>query len=102
MTIILYFIPYLYMFAVLPALRIKAAGNNEGVSLIPGGVVGISLCSALGFGATLLSVILALLPPEGTENPQMFMLKVGGGCLLFIAFGLMFYFRNRRAAEQPA
>ena len=55
-----------------------------------------------GFGATLLSVILALLPPEGSENPQMFVLKVGGGCLLFIAFGLMFYFLNRRTAEQPA
>ena len=102
MTIILYFIPYLYMFAVLPALRIKAAGNNAGVSLIPGGIVGISLCSALGFGATLLSVILALLPPEGTTNPQMFVLKVAGGCLLFIVVGLMFYYRNRRTAEQLA
>jgi amino acid transporter len=39
MAIILYFIPFLYMFAALPALRVKAAGNNAGVSLVPGGTV---------------------------------------------------------------
>ncbi len=102
MAIILYFIPFLYMFAALPMLRIKAAGNNEGVSLIPGGIVGISLCSVLGFSATLLSVVLALIPPEGTANPQMFVLKVGGGCLLFVAAGLVFYYRNRRSTDNLA
>ena len=76
-------------------LRRKAAGNNEGVSLVPGGTIGIVLCSVLGFSATLLSVVLAMIPPEGTANPQMFVLKVGGGCLLFVAAGLIFYFRNR-------
>jgi amino acid transporter len=94
MTIILYFIPFLYMFAALPVLRIKAAGNNAGISLVPGGIAGVFLCSALGFGATLLSVILALMPPEGSSDPQMFVLKVGGGCLLFVAAGLIFYYRS--------
>jgi len=100
MTIILYFIPFLYMFAALPVLRIKAAGNNDGVSLVPGGSAGVWLCSALGFGATLLSVVLAILPPAGTSNPQMFVIKVGGGCLLFVAAGLLFYYRNR--GQSPA
>jgi amino acid transporter len=94
MTIILYFIPFLYMFAALPALRIKAAGNNAGVSLVPGGTFGLFLCSTLGFAATLLSVILAMLPPAGSSDPLMFVLKVGGGCLLFIAAGLIFYYRS--------
>lgn len=102
MAIILYFIPFLYMFAALPMLRIKSAGNNEGVSLIPGGIIGVSLCSVLGFSATLLSVVLAMIPPDGTANPQMFILKVGGGCLLFIAVGLIFYFRNRGSREYRA
>jgi hypothetical protein len=69
---------------------------------VPGGIVGIYLCSVLGFGATLLSVVLALIPPEGTANPQMFVLKVGGGCLLFITAGLIFYYRNRRSMENRA
>jgi amino acid transporter len=101
MSIILYFIPFLYMFAALPALRRKAAGNNEGISLVPGGIVGLWLCSALGFGATLLSVVLAVIPPEGSGNPQMFVLKVGGGCLLFVAAGLIFYYRNRSPGRAP-
>ena len=96
MTIILYFIPFLYMFAALPVLRIRAAGNDAGVSLVPGGKAGMWTCSVLGFGATLLSVVLALLPPAGSTDPQLFLLKVGGGCVLFIAAGLVFYFRHRR------
>jgi hypothetical protein len=43
----------------------------------------------------LLSVVLAILPPAGSSDPQMFVLKVGGGCLLFVAAGLIFYYRNR-------
>ncbi len=99
MSIILYFIPFLYMFAALPMLRRKAAGNNAGVSLVPGGSAGVWLCSALGFGATLLSMVLAMIPPAGSADPRMFVIKVGGGCLLFIAAGLIFYLRNRRSAE---
>jgi len=96
MTIILYFVPFLYMFAALPILRRKAKGNDEGVHLVPGGTGGVWLVASLGFVATFLSVILALMPPEGSANPQMFVAKVGGGCLLFIVAGLGFYYRNRR------
>lgn len=98
MTIILYFVPFLYMFAALPVLRIRAAGNDAGIRLVPGGKPGLFLCSGLGFAATLLSVVLAMIPPQGTTNPRLFVLKIGGGTLLFIAVGLMFYFRNRRSA----
>ena len=99
MSIILYFIPFLYMFAALPVLRRKAGGNNPGVSLVPGGNAGVWICSGLGFAATLLSVVLAMIPPAGSSNPQLFVLKVGGGCLLFIAAGLIFYYRNRGFTE---
>jgi len=95
MCIVLYFVPFLYMFVALPVLRIKARGNNEGVSLVPFGGLGPWLFGGLGFAATLLSVILALIPPAGSENPGLFILKVGGGCILFIVGGLGFYFRNR-------
>ena len=96
MTIILYFVPFLYMFAALPILRRKAAGNDADVHLVPGGKVGVWLVAGLGFLATFLSVVLALMPPEGSADPKMFVAKVGGGCLLFIVAGLGFYYRNRR------
>ena len=99
MTIILYFIPFLYMFAALPVLRRKAAGNDAGIRLVPGGTSGVWLCSGLGFAATLLSVVLALIPPAEAANPRLFVMKVGGGCLLFIVAGLVFYLRNRGATE---
>ena len=83
------------MFAALPTLRRKAAGNNAGISLVPGGTAGAWLCSGLGFSATLLSVVLALMPPAGSANPQLFVMKVAGGCLLFVVVGLVFYWRNR-------
>jgi amino acid transporter len=95
MCIILYFVPFLYMFIALPVLRIKARGNNDGVSLVPLGGLGPWLFGGLGFAATMLSVVLALIPPAGSENPGLFLLKVGGGCALFIVIGLVFYFRNR-------
>ena len=95
MCIILYFVPFLYMFVALPVLRMKAQGDNDGISLVPFGGLGPWLFGGLGFAATLLSVVLALIPPAGSENPELFLLKVGGGCILFIVIGLVFYFRNR-------
>jgi len=98
MTIALYFVPFLYMFAALPALRQKARGDDAGIRRVPGGAAGLWLCSGLGFAATSLSIVLAILPPEGSANPQLFLLKSVGGCLAFIAVGLTFYYRNRRRA----
>lgn len=95
MAIILYFLPFLYMFAALPVLRMKAAGRNEGVTLVPGGIAGAWLVGGLGFSATLLSIVLALIPPEDSASPGLFIVKVGGGCLLFMIVGLAFYLRNR-------
>jgi len=95
LTIILYFIPFLYMFACLPVLRRKANGNNAGISLVPGGSIGVWIVSGLGFSATMLSIVLAMTPPAGSDNPELFVFKIAGGCLLFIGIGLAFYWRNR-------
>jgi len=98
LSIILYFIPFLYMFASLPVLRRKAAGNNAGVSLVPGGTIGVWLFAGLGLAATILSIGLAVMPPADSENPQLFVLKVGGGAVLFVVVGLAFYYRNKGKA----
>jgi amino acid transporter len=101
MCIILYFIPFLYMFAALPALRRKARGNNAGISLVPGGSIGLWLVSGLGFSATMLSVVLAVTPPANSANPALFVIKVGGGSLLFLLAGMLFYWRNRQRHPVP-
>lgn len=98
MTIILYFVPFLYMFAALPVMRLKSRGEEAGVNYVPLGGLGPWLFGGLGFAATALSVGLSFIPPEDSENPGLFVAKVAGGCLLFIAAGLFFYFRNRGRA----
>lgn len=95
MSIILYFLPFLYMFAALPVLRLKARGENSGITLVPGGAFGVWLVGGVGFAATLLSVVLAIIPPADSPHPGLFVLKVGGGSLLFLLAGLIFYHRNR-------
>jgi len=96
LSIILYFIPFLYMFAALPILRRRAGGDNEGVTLVPFGHAGPWLFGGLGFAATMLSVVLAFIPPAGTGNPGLFLIKIIASTLFFVAAGLVFYWRARK------
>jgi amino acid transporter len=100
MTIILTFIPLVYLFAALPVLRAKRVGDGEAILRIPGGTAGIALVTALGVGSTLLSIVFALAPPEHGSVP-LFYVKVIVGCVVFLAIGLAFY-RVRRDVPAPA
>jgi amino acid transporter len=99
MTVILTFVPLLYMFAAAPVLRLRARGTHSGVTLIPGGALGSWLVAALGFSVTLLAVLFAMVPPAASASRGLFTLKVVGGSVLLIAVGLMFYFRGRRCVS---
>ena len=52
---------------------------------------------SLGLLATALSLVLAVIPPEGTQRPWLFELKVVGGCGLILATGLVCYALRSRA-----
>jgi len=95
MAIILYFIPFLYLFLALPLLQKKGIGDEKDVLSVPGGRGGTWLLCTLGFFATLFSIILAMMPPEGTENPMLFIAKTVGGTILFLGAGLVFYVRGK-------
>jgi amino acid transporter len=96
MTIVLTFIPLVYLFAALPVLRMKRIGEREEVLPVPGGMAGVAIVSLLGVGSTSLSIVFALTPPEQGSVP-MFYTKVIAGCIFFLGIGLMFYFRRRNA-----
>jgi glutamate:GABA antiporter len=96
-TIILYFIPFLYMFAA----AIKLAGRpdrseNPQAVLIPGGKVGVWIACILAFSVTLLSIIVSIFPPGDSSNRQLFVTKVIGTTLAAVALGLILYFRGAR------
>jgi amino acid transporter len=103
MTVILTFIPLLYIFAALPVLRRRAVGGDHVIATVPGGTVGLWLTCGFGFAITLLAIVTSLLPPEHDTHPGLFFLKVGGGSCLLIGIGLAFYARGKgRLADEPA
>jgi len=102
MTVILGLLPLLYIFAALPMLRRRAAGDSTGITVVPGGAFGCWLVSGLGFSTTLLAIATSMVPPEHSGHPGLFFLKVVGGSCLIIAIGLMFYVRGRHAQRRDA
>jgi amino acid transporter len=94
LTILIYFIPYLYMFLV--PLRLKAPAADSRLPVIPFGWSGRVLVSTLGTLTTLISIILLFVPPPGTHSVWNFesnlILQSG---LIFAAGLLMDRFRNR-------
>ena len=92
-TIILYFIPFLYMFAA----AIKLAGRpdrmaNPHAVLVPGGKAGVWIACTLAFSVTLLSIIVSVFPPGDSSNRKLFLIKVIGTTVVAIAVGLILYF----------
>ncbi len=85
MTVVLTFIPIAYLFATLPALRARGAGDAAGVLRVPGGRVGLVLVSGLGLASTLVAIGCALVPPA--TGAGIFYAKVLGGCAAFLALG---------------
>ena len=92
MTIIIYFIPYIYMFLSLIAIRRRKTYES---SIIPAGMTGVWLVGLTGIAVTLLSIFLAFVPPEGTENIVIYEAKLIGGTLIFILIAAGLYYKNK-------
>ncbi|HUY93713.1 MAG TPA: APC family permease, partial [Terracidiphilus sp.] len=97
-AIILYFIPFLYMFAAV----IKLAGRkdrkeNPHAVLVPGGRVGVWICGGMGFLVVLLGIAVSLVPPGDSSDKLGFELKLVGGTVVSILIGLVLYWRGARA-----
>ena len=103
-AIILYFIPFLYMFAAAIKLygRPDRALNKQAV-LIPGGKLGVWILSIIGFLIVLVGIVVSLVPPGESTNKLGFELRLVGGTVAAIALGLILYFRGARskASEAP-
>jgi amino acid transporter len=96
-AIILYFIPFLYMFAAV----VKLAGrpdrkSNERAVLIPGGKIGVWIAASCGFIVVLGSIVLSLFPPGDEPNKMLFEIKLVGGTVVSVLIGLILYWRGAR------
>jgi amino acid transporter len=88
--LLVYFIPYIYLFLCYLTDRVRRAGvpASERVKAAVIGLAGLSL--------TLLAMVIATVPPAGTEEPWLFRLKVIGGAGMFVLMGGALYLRGRR------
>jgi amino acid transporter len=84
-TLIVYFIPYLFMF--LSLIRLNPGGSDKRRGNVIYGV--------LGFLSVLLAIILALIPPADSASPGLYLLKVGGGTAAFVISAWVLYERVR-------
>jgi glutamate:GABA antiporter len=103
-TNILYFIPFLYMYAAVIKLSYRPDREKSvGAVLIPGGKTGVWILGGLGFFIVFASIILSLIPPGETASKLLFEVKLIGGTTFGLLLGVMLYLRGARqkAREGP-
>ncbi len=96
MSVILYFIPFLYMYAA--AIKLARRPDREAggkAVLVPGGKAGIWIAGSFAFLITLGSMVVAAIPPGG-ENKVLFEAKLVACTTGFIGAGLVLYWRGVR------
>ncbi len=100
---ILYFIPFLYMYAAVIRLAYRADRKaGEQIVLIPGGKIGVWIAGLLAFLITLGSIVLSVIPPGDVASKPVFEAKIAAGTLIPIAVGLLLYRRGARRKRMAA
>jgi amino acid transporter len=101
-TLIVYFMPYLYMFASAIKLRAEIARQPRAVP-VPGGNGGSLFWNGLGFLTTAVAIALALIPPADSTDKLGFFVQVFIGSFGFLGAGFVLYAlaerRRRRAGN---
>lgn len=99
LTILIYFVPYLYLFAALPRLRPPSAPIGRWGMRIPGGRLGLYAVTVSGFLTTLVSLLLVFVPPPGTENVWNYLANLVLQALVILGVGGVLYWHARRRGE---
>lgn len=100
LTILVYFVPYIYLFICFVRLRNE---SDEAPVRVPGGPVVAWTLAGAGLVATVVSIALVFVPPSGTENVWNYEMNLAvQGAALIGAGGLFYWFgRRRRTAARP-
>jgi amino acid transporter len=99
MAVILYFIPFLYLFVAFLRHVRKDTGREGFFRRFRQTGAAAWTVAAAGFGITLLSTVLSAIPSKDVENGRLFVLKVVGGAAVLIGAGLVVYALRRRRAR---
>jgi amino acid transporter len=92
MTIVMNFIPFIYLFLAMP--RLRPAHDEPNVVRSPGGRGMLWLVALAGLGATIATLASAVIPPPDVGT-GLFEGKLWGGLILFAIVGYLIYARYR-------
>ncbi len=96
MSIVLYFIPFLYMFAAFAKHLLKNNDQQGLFKFLQKNKFNVWLITFFGFSTTLVATVLSCIPTKNVEDKAMFVVKVVGGSILLLAIGLSVFFRNNK------
>jgi amino acid transporter len=103
LAIILYFIPFLYMFAAVIKLAYRPdRRTNPRAILVPGGLPGVWIAGLLGFVVVLIGIVISVIPPGDSANKVAFVVKVIGVTAASIGLGLFLFWRGARSKQVGA
>ncbi len=90
--LLVYFIPYVYLFLCYLSDRLRGTESRVLLSTrVKAAAIGLA-----GLSLTVFAMVIATVPPAGTEEPWLFRLKVIGGAGAFVLLGGALYLRGRR------
>jgi amino acid transporter len=99
-AILLYFLPFLYMYASVIRLAFRAdRRQNPRAVLIPGGCAGVIIAGGLGFAITALAMVLSVFPTEDVSNVRLWFVRLIVFTVGSVLFGLILYARGARVTR---
>jgi amino acid transporter len=97
MTVITYFIPYLYVFAAMIKLQAEPAGPE--VIRVPGGKPMAILVAVTGLITTIFTILISVIPQPDEPNKLLAVIKVVGGSAVLLAVGAWLYWAGKQRAS---
>jgi amino acid transporter len=97
MTVITYFIPYLFVFGAM--IKLQAEPTGPDAIHVPGGKSVAKLVAIVGLLTTTLTIVLSVVPQPDELNKPLAVLKVVGGSAVLVAIGAGIYRWGKRRAR---
>jgi amino acid transporter len=100
MSLIAYFIPYLFVFASM--IRLQSRPAPSGALRLPGGKRLAIPLACVGFFSTAAAIVLSMFPAEDERNPTTALLKIVVMTLVLLVSGVAVYWRGHRSISRAA